>query len=145
MNMIIDESRPIASDRTRVFASDLVAVARVHRTLEASTEQMYLRPDQAVRMAKLALDVGDLTGMGVPADLVLAVAAIGIKPPHELAASGIEGLSALCAAGPAFEEARSVWLEHMERCRLSSGGPRMRAALSPLFNKRMAVEGGAIS
>lgn len=115
MNMIIEERRPIASERTRVFASDLVAVARVHQALEASTEQMCLRPEQAVRLAKLALDVGDLTGTGIPAELVLAVAAVGIKPPHELAAFGMEGLLALCSAGSAFADARSVWLEHMER------------------------------
>ena len=150
MSMIVDDRRPIASERTRVFASDLVAMAKVQHLIGAATEQMHLEPRRMARLAALALDAGDLTSEGIPAELVLAVAAVGLKPPHDLAAFGLTGLIDLCANGRAFADARDVWLEHMER------GPERRTAfvlrehmeeeaLSALLARKSGEAGAALA
>ncbi|HEY6554207.1 MAG TPA: hypothetical protein VI669_12695 [Vicinamibacteria bacterium] len=114
MTMILKDKAPITAGRTRVFASDLVAVARVHQSLEFVLGESALDTDTAVKFAKLAIDVGGLIDCGVSPELVLAVAAVGLGNHIDHALTGV---NALVLEGRGLSDAQRVWTEHLGKSR----------------------------
>ena len=114
MNQIVRNRAPVASERTRIFASDLVAVARVHQSLEFVLGKSTLETETAVKLAKLAVDVGSLLDCGVTPGLVLAVAAVGLGGSDERLDCGLNGLSALALENRGLADARQAWSDHLE-------------------------------
>lgn len=116
MNMIVEDRRPVSVERTRVFASDLVAIAKVQHIVGSVVGASFdLEPRRMALLAKLALDAGDLVGCALPPELVMAVVAVGIKSNEASVDTGSVGRWAFELEKRALEEARQVWHDHMER------------------------------
>lgn len=116
MNMIVEDRRPVSVERTRVFASDLVAIAKVQQIIGSVVGASFdLEPRRMALLAKLALDAGDLIDCALPPELVLAIVAVGAKAnkmPEKTASAGIWAFE---LEDRALEEARQVWHDHIER------------------------------
>lgn len=117
MTMIVKDRAPVTSERTRIFASDLVAVARVHQSLEFVLGTSTFDTSTAVKLAKLAVDVGDLLDCGLSPRLVLAVAAVGLGGTEEKLDDGLNGLHALSLERRGLADAQRVWSEHLATSR----------------------------
>ena len=116
MNMIVEDRRPVSVERTRVFASDLIAIAKVQHLVGSVVGASFdLEPRRMAMLAKLALDAGDLTGCALPLELVMAVVAVGVKANEIPVDTGSAGLWAFELEARALKEARQVWHDHMER------------------------------
>lgn len=112
MNMLVKDRAHVASERTRVFASDLVAIARVHQSLEFVLGKSKLDTQSAVKLAKLALDCQSLLDCGVSPRLILALTAVGLGSDDRLD-DALNALNALILEERGLSDAQRVWSERL--------------------------------
>lgn len=109
MNMIMRGRRPLSSERTRVFARDMVAMARIQQVITGFTKALDLEPKQVAALARFAIEAGELARSGLPTDWMLIAIAIGAEADD--VSGGIEycGLYALDLERHTMTQARSIW------------------------------------
>ncbi|WP_027486556.1 hypothetical protein [Allorhizobium undicola] len=136
MNMIIKGRRPLSSDRTRVFAADILAMARIQQTIRGFIEPVDFEPKQVAALARFAIEAGELAKAGVPTDWMLTAVAIGADADDT--SGGIEygGLYALDLEKRAMKEARSIWHSRIQRGQTPQNPEFSRAYSVVPFPKR---------
>lgn len=130
MSMIMRGRRPLSSERTRVFARDMVAMARIQQVIAGFIKTVDLEPKQVAALARFAIEAGELARSGVPTDWMLAAIAIGAEADD--VSGGIEycGLYALDVERHAMMQARSIWRNRT---------PRGQASETPASSNDSAV------
>lgn len=108
MNMIVEGRRPISSGRTRVFACDFVAMARIQQVIDHIIGDAEFQPSHLASLTKFAIDASELAKTGVPTDWMLAAVAIGAEADDASGEIEYSGLYALDLEKRSMAQARSI-------------------------------------
>lgn len=110
MNMIVEGYRPLLVERTRIFASDVIAMAQMQRAIDYIIGHSDIRPSQMAKLAKLAVDASELAKTGISTERLLSGVAVSAGE-EDHASGGIEyaGLYALDLERKSLDEAMTIW------------------------------------